>query len=173
MPLHPYRHQRPEVDPSAYVAPGAHVIGRVTLANRTSVWFNAVLRADIAGISLGPRSNIQDNSTVHVDLDRPTVIGADVTVGHGVILHGCTIEDQVLIGMGAVILNGATVGTGSIVGAHSLITEDKIIPPRSLVLGSPGRVVRSITDHELQAILENGRHYVDLAADYLDIELPK
>ena len=167
MPVHPYRQQWPELDPSAYIAPGAHVIGQVTLADRASVWFNAVLRADIASISLGPRSNIQDNSIVHVDLDRPTVIGADVTVGHGVILHGCTIEEQVLVGMGAIILNGATIGTGSIVGAHSLITENKIIPPRSLVLGSPGRVVRPVSDEELQAILENGRHYVDLAAEYL------
>jgi carbonic anhydrase/acetyltransferase-like protein (isoleucine patch superfamily) len=166
MTLHPYRGQWPEIDGSSFVAPGAHVIGRVSIADGASVWFNAVLRADIAAISLGARSNIQDNSTIHVDLDLPAIIGADVTIGHGVILHGCTIEDEVLIGMGAVVLNGAVIGSGSIVGAHALITENKVIPPRSLVLGSPGRVIRRTTDEDLKAILENGRHYVELAAEY-------
>lgn len=173
MSVYPYRNQWPEIEPTAFVAPGARVIGSASLADRASVWFNAVLRADIAPITLGARSNIQDNGTVHVDRDRPTIIGDDVTIGHGVILHGCTVEHQVLVGMGAIILNGATIGSGSIIGAHALITENKIIPPRSLVLGSPGRVIRTISDAELKGILENGQHYVALAAEYLGLERPR
>ncbi len=166
MHSYPYQSYQPAVDPTAFVAPGARLIGRVSLGAHASVWFNAVLRADLASIVLGAGSSIQDNSTVHVDHDLPAMIGARVTVGHGVTLHGCTIQDEVLIGMGSVILNGAEIGSGSIIGAHSLITENKKIPPRSLVLGSPGRVVRQVTDDEWLSILANGRHYVALAAEY-------
>ena len=168
--MHPYHNEWPVVEASAFIAPGAYVVGKVTVGARAGIWFNAVLRADIAAISVGARSNIQDNSTVHVDPDHPTTIGEDVTVGHGVILHGCTIENEVLVGMGAVILTGCTIGSGSIVGAHSLITENKVIPPRSLVLGSPGRIVRTITEEELEGIRENARHYVKMAAEYLGVE---
>lgn len=171
-PLHPYKGVWPTIGPNVFVADGAHLIGRVTVAERASVWFNAVLRADIEAISLGARSNVQDNSTLHVDHGFPTVIGQDVTVGHGVTIHGSTIEDRVLVGMGAVILTGCVIGSESIVGAHALITEKKVIPPRSLVLGTPGRVIRTISDDELADILENARHYVGEAATYLGIQSP-
>ena len=150
-----------------FVAEGAQLIGRVELGDEANVWFNAVLRADIERIMVGARTNIQDNSTVHVDYTHPTIIGDDVTIGHGVTVHGCTIERQSLIGMNAVLLTGCTIGWGSIVGANALVTEGKTIPPRSLVLGSPGKVVREITDEELAELLESARHYVQEAGAYL------
>src|SRR5207245_2840592 len=114
---------------------GAQLIGDVTLGSQANVWFNAVLRADRAPIAIGARSNVQDNSTVHVDTSCPVLIGEDVTIGHGVTLHGCTVEDRVLVGIGAIVLNRARIGAESIIGAHALVTEGKVIPPRSLVLG--------------------------------------
>lgn len=173
MPLHPYQGTWPTLGPHVFIAAGAQLIGQVTLGERDNVWFNAVLRADIAPISIGARTNVQDNSTIHVDYGHPTVIGEDVTVAHGVTVHGSTIESQVLIGMGAVILTGCTVGWGSIIGAHTLLTEGKRIPPRSLVLGSPGQVVRSLTDEEVESILENARRYVEEAAIYMAHRQPK
>ena len=167
MPLYPFLGHWPQVGRGAFIAEGARLVGSVTLGEQASIWFNAVLRADIASISIGRRSNIQDNCTLHVDHGSPTVVGDEVTVGHAATLHGCTIEPRVLIGMGAVILSGAMIGAGSIVGAHALVTEGKVIPPRSLVLGSPGRVVRSTTDEEVRAILENVEHYVEEANLYL------
>ncbi|MSQ23472.1 MAG: gamma carbonic anhydrase family protein [Chloroflexi bacterium] len=167
MTLYPFRGRWPQLGEGAFVADGARLIGDVSLGEQSSVWFNAVLRADLAAISVGRSSNIQDNCTLHVDHHSPTVVGDQVTVGHGATLHGCTIEPLVLVGMGAVILSGAVVGSGSIVGAHSLITEHKVIPPRSLVLGSPGRVIRSVTDDELREILENVEHYVQMAGIYI------
>jgi carbonic anhydrase/acetyltransferase-like protein (isoleucine patch superfamily) len=138
----------PRVDPSAWVAPGAHLIGQVTLAAQASVWFNAVLRADRAPILVGEGSNIQDNTTVHIE--RPEeredgravgcVIGRNVTVGHNCVIHSCTLEDDVLVGMGSVILGGAVIGRGSIVGAGTVVLSDARIPPYSLVAGNPGTV---------------------------------
>ena len=167
MPLHPYDGIWPSIGRDAFVADGAHLIGQITIGDQASIWFNAVLRADIAAITVGARSNIQDNSTIHVDFGYPTVIGEDTTVGHGVTIHGSIVENQVLVGMGAVILIGCTIGHGSIVGAHALLPERRHIPPRSLVLGSPGRIVRAITDDEMNEILHNAQHYVDQAAAYL------
>src|SRR5579871_2581558 len=166
MPLHAYRGLVPKVGPDVFIAEGAQIIGRTTLGEQSSVWFNAVLRADIADIVLGARSNIQDNSTVHVEYDKPTIIAEDVTIGHNVVLHACTIERQVLVGMNAVLLTGCRIGTGSIIGANALVTEGKVIPPRSLVLGSPGRVVRDVTDEELAEILQSARHYVTEARHF-------
>lgn len=160
MPLHPYRGQVPRIGSDVFIADGAQVIGRVTLADHASVWFNAVLRADMDDILVGARSNIQDNSTVHVDYGIPAVIGEDVTIGHAVTLHACTVERQVLVGMNAVLLTGCHIGWGSIIGANALVTEGKMIPPRSLVLGSPGRVVREVTDEELDGLLRSASHYV-------------
>ena len=166
MPIHPYRGAQPEIGRNVFIADGAHVIGNVSLQDDVNIWFNAVLRGDINRIEVGARSNIQDNSTVHVEPALPALIGEDVTIGHGVTVHGCVIENQVLIGMNAVLLSGCRVGWGSIVGANALVTEGKVIPPRSLVLGSPGRVVRHVTDEELQGLLASARNYVQEAGHY-------
>jgi carbonic anhydrase/acetyltransferase-like protein (isoleucine patch superfamily) len=166
MPLHAYRGFVPRIGPDVFIAAGAQVIGQVTLHEQSSVWFNAVMRADINEIILGARSNIQDNCTVHVEDEMPTVVGEDVTIGHGVTFHGCTIERQVLIGMNAVLLSGCRIGSGSIIGANALVTEGKEIPPRSLVLGSPGRIVREITDQEFERIVHSASHYVELARHF-------
>ncbi len=168
MPLHSYKGIRPTLGRRVFVADGAHIIGKVTLGDEVNIWFNAVLRADIQPISVGARTNIQDNSTVHVDYSHPAVIGDDVTIGHGVTVHGCTIERQSLIGMNAVLLTGCTIGWGSIIGAHALVTEGKVIPPKSLVLGSPGRVVRTLSEQELEELLESAKGYVEEAAAYMD-----
>src|SRR5438093_173335 len=167
MPLHRYLEHRPTVGQRVFIADGAHVIGRVTLGDDANIWFNAVLRGDIQPIMVGARTNIQDNCTVHVDDTHPAMIGDDVTIGHGVTVHGCIIERQSLIGMNAVLLTGCTIGWGSIVGANALVTEGKSIPPRSLVLGSPGRVVREVSDDELADLLESASHYVHEASVYL------
>ncbi len=173
MPIHEHRGEIPQIGPNVFIADGAHVIGRVSLGARASVWFNAVLRGDIQSIQVGPRTNIQDNSTVHVDYEHPTIIGEDVTIGHGVTVHGCTIERLVLVGMNAVLLTGCTIGWGSIIGANALVTEGKVIPPRSLVLGSPGRVVRTVTDAELEELRLSAQRYVEEAARYLQETLQR
>jgi carbonic anhydrase/acetyltransferase-like protein (isoleucine patch superfamily) len=167
VPLHSYKGHSPRLGSEVFIAEGAQVIGHVELGNQANIWFNAVLRADIERIVVGARTNIQDNSTVHVDYTHPALIGDDVTIGHGVTVHGCTIERQSLIGMNAVLLTGCTIGWGSIVGANTLITESKNIPPRSLVLGSPGRVVRPLTDEEVAELLASAEHYVEEAGIYL------
>jgi len=166
MTLHPYRGVYPAVGRHVFIADGAHVIGRVNLGDESNIWFNAVLRADLESITVGPRTNIQDNSTVHVDIDHPTSIAEDVTIGHGVTVHGATIERLVLVGMNAVLLTGCRIGWGSIVGANALISEGKMIPPRSLVVGTPGRVIRSVTDAELEELAASARGYVEEAAHY-------
>ena len=142
-----------------WVAPNANVIGDVTLEKNTSIWFNATLRGDIENIYVGEGSNIQDGSVLHTDPGYPLKIGKNVTVGHLVMLHGCTIGDNSLIGIGAVILNNAKIGNNCIIGAKSLITENKEIPDNSLVVGSPGRVIRKVTDEEVKAIKENAIRY--------------
>ena len=142
-----------------WVAPNANVIGDVTLEKNTSIWFNATLRGDIENIHIGEGSNVQDGSVLHTDPGYPLKIGKNVTVGHLVILHGCTIGDNSLIGIGAVILNNAKIGNNCVIGAKSLITENKEIPDNSLVVGSPGRVIRKVTDEEAKAIKENAIHY--------------
>ncbi len=157
---------RLRIDPTAFIAPGARVVGEVTLGARSSVWFNTVLRGDIAGIEVGADTNIQDNSTVHVDEGLEAVIGARVTVGHRSIVHGCVIEDDCLVGMGAVVLSGARIGAGSLIGAASLVRERQIVPPGSLVLGAPARVVGQVTEAHRAAIANGTSHYVALARTY-------
>ena len=142
-----------------WVAPNANVIGDVTLEKNTSIWFNATLRGDIENIYVGEGSNIQDGSILHTDSGYPLKIGKNVTVGHLVMLHGCTIGDNSLIGIGAVILNNAKIGNNCVIGAKSLITENKEIPDNSLVVGSPGRVTRKVTDEEIKSIKENAIRY--------------
>ena len=159
----------PTVAPSAYVDTSAQIIGDVHVGDESSVWMNAVVRGDVNHIRIGRRTNIQDGAIVHVmrDPSHPTILGDDITVGHGAIVHGCTVEDQCLIGMGAILLNGARVGHGSIVAAGTLLPEGCVIPPRSLVIGSPGKVKRQITDDELEFIRQSADNYVTYRLDYL------
>jgi carbonic anhydrase/acetyltransferase-like protein (isoleucine patch superfamily) len=157
----------PEVHPTAFVDASAQVIGDVAVGADSSVWMQAVVRGDVNTIRIGARSNLQDAVVVHVmHGTHPTVIGDDVTVGHSAVVHGCTVGNRVLIGMGAIVLNGARVGDDSIVTAGTVVTEGAVIPPRSLVMGTPGRVRRALTDGEVASILESARHYVDLSKNY-------
>jgi carbonic anhydrase/acetyltransferase-like protein (isoleucine patch superfamily) len=156
----------PSIDPTAWVAPSADLIGDVRLAPRASVWFGAVIRADNTPILLGEESNFQDGATGHSDPDAPLTIGARVTVGHQAILHGCTVEDEALIGMGARILNGAVIGAQCIVGAGALVTEGKIFEPRSLIVGSPARAIRTLTDEQVAMLRLSAAHYAEKAAHY-------
>ncbi|MDT2807270.1 gamma carbonic anhydrase family protein [Vagococcus lutrae] len=143
-----------------FVAKSADLIGKIKLGEASTVWYQSVIRGDYGVISIGDRSNIQDGSVVHVDEQYPTVVGDDVTVGHRCIIHGCTIEDRVIVGMGSTIMNGAKIGQDSIVGANSLVTERKEFPPGSLIMGSPAKVIRALTDEEKQSILVNAHEYV-------------
>ena len=144
-----------------WIADSAKVIGDIHLKNNSSVWFGAVLRGDIEKITVGEGSNVQDNSVIHTDPGCPVIIGSGVTIGHMVMLHGCLIDNDSLIGIGAIILNKAKIGKHCIIGANSLITENKEIPDRSLVMGSPGKVIREVTDEEIKAVKENGKRYVN------------
>lgn len=152
----------PKVASPVFLAPGSYVIGHAELLEHASVWFNAVIRADSDEIRLGARSNLQDNSTLHADPGQPCLIGDDVTIGHGCVVHGAVLDDRVLVGMGSVIMNGAHVHSDVIVGAGTLITEGSDIPSGSLVVGRPGRVVRILTPVEIERILRVAQHYVDL-----------
>ena len=165
--LRPYRGRLPVVHPTAYVDASAQVIGDVDIGADSSVWMNAVVRGDVNTIRIGDRSNIQDGTVVHVMHEtHPTRIGDDVTIGHAAVVHGCTIGNRVLIGMGATILNGAVVGEDSIVAAGSLVTEGAVIPPRSLVMGSPAKVRRTLSDEDVASILEYAANYVSYKKDY-------
>ncbi len=151
------------IHPSAFIAPTASVMGDVTLGEDSSVWYGAVLRGDMAPIVLGPKSNLQDGTIVHVDEGFPCIIGAKVGVGHRVILHGCTVEDQCLIGMGSVLLNGVRIGKGSVIAAGAVVPEGMNVPPGSLVMGVPGRIVRPVGEALAQRIEETWAHYVEQA----------
>ena len=150
----------PDIHPAAFVAAGARVIGAVTLAEGSSVWYNAVLRADGDTITVGRGSNLQDNVAVHVDAGSPVVIGENVSVGHNAVVHGCTIGDGALIGMGAVVLNGAVVGDGCLIAAGAVVLEGTMIPPGSLVAGVPAKVRRALTDDERAGLLRNAEAYL-------------
>jgi len=149
-----------------FVAPGAHVIGRVELQEDANIWFGCVLRGDNEWITIGARTNIQENSILHTDMGFPLTVGADCTVGHGVILHSCVIGENSLIGMGATILNGARIGRNCLVGANALITENKEFPDNSLIVGSPAKVVRTLGDDIVARNLHSAAHYVENAARY-------
>lgn len=166
MAIESFRDQFPVVDGSAFVASSADLIGGVHVAGDASVWYNSTLRADVAPIEIGRCSNVQDNSCLHVDFDVPCVLGDYVTVGHSVTLHACRVEDKCLIGMGAIVLDGAVIGHGSIVGAHALVTKNTVIPPHSLVLGSPARVVRQLDPEVEEANYRHALEYVKLAHEY-------
>ena len=152
---------------SAFIAPGAIVLGDVTIEEDCGIWYHATVRGDRAPIRIGRASNIQDNCVVHVDAEHPVTIGANVTVGHGAILHGCTIEDNTLIGMGAILLNGCHIGRNCIIAAGALITQNTVIPDNSLVLGNPGKIKREVTKEEVTSILQNALHYVEEAKRYM------
>ena len=161
----------PRVHPTAYIDDSAQVIGDVEIREESSVWMVVVIRGDVHRIRIGRRSNIQDGTVVHVMRDtHPTVIGDGVTVGHAAVLHGCTVEDCCLIGMGAILLNGAHVGTGSIVAAGTLIVEGMQVPPRSLVMGNPGKVRRPVTDAEIVGIQGYADRYVQYRLDYMQAD---
>ncbi len=153
----------PQVADSAWVADSAQVIGDVALAEDVGVWFGVVIRGDTAAITVGPRSNIQDLSVLHADTGMPLTIGSGVTVGHKVMLHGCTVGDDSLIGIGAVVLNGARIGKACLVGAGALVTEGKEFPDGSMILGSPAKVVRALTPEQLQGLRQSAEHYVENA----------
>ncbi len=164
----------PKIDPKAWVAPSADVVGNVHIGEDSSIWFGTVIRGDVHKIRIGKRTSVQDLSMIHVthykkdDMSdgNPTIIGDDVTIGHKVMLHGCTVENGCLIGMSATILDGAVIGEGSIVGAHSLVTSNKVFPPRSLIMGSPAKVVKTLSDEEVENLIKHAARYVDFKADY-------
>jgi carbonic anhydrase/acetyltransferase-like protein (isoleucine patch superfamily) len=165
--LRAYRGTMPAVHETAFVDDSAQVIGDVTLGEDSSVWMNVVIRGDVHRIRIGRRTNVQDGTIVHVMRGtHPTTIGDEVTIGHGAVVHGCTIEDRCLIGMGAIILNGAVIGHDSIVAAGTLIVEEARIPPRSLVMGSPGKVRRELSAEEVASILDYAERYVGYRLDY-------
>ena len=158
----------PRVHPTAYIDASAQVIGDVEIGEESSVWMAVVIRGDVHRIRIGQRSNVQDGTVVHVMKDaHATTIGNDVTIGHAAVIHGCTIEDRCLIGMGAILLNGALIGSGSIVAAGSLVVENMQVPPRSLVMGSPAKVKRSLTDAEVAEIQMYADRYVKYRLDYM------
>ncbi|MDD5543138.1 MAG: gamma carbonic anhydrase family protein [Acidobacteriia bacterium] len=163
-----YQGVQPKIAAGVYIAPSADIIGDVEIGEDSSVWFQCVLRGDVHYIRIGARSNIQDGSVLHVHRGQfPLVIGNDVTVGHTVTLHGCTIESKCLIGMGCTILNNVKVGSGSIIAAGALVTEGTVVPPRSLFMGVPAKFVRHLNESDEQEILRYARNYVEYRAEYL------
>lgn len=156
----------PQIGKNVYLAEGAVVRGDVTLEENVNVWFNAVIRAEVAPAFIGKDTNVQDNCVLHVDAGAKLHIGSQVTIGHGAIVHGCTIGDNTLIGMGAIILNHAVIGKNCIIGAGTLITQNTIIPDNSLVIGNPGKVKRELTPSEIEGIRGNADYYVEEAATY-------
>jgi carbonic anhydrase/acetyltransferase-like protein (isoleucine patch superfamily) len=166
--IRPFKSTVPAIDPTAFVDDSAQVIGDVGIGAESSVWMNVVIRGDVNRIRIGRRSNVQDLTMVHVMRGtHPTTIGDEVTIGHSVVVHGCTIEDRCLIGMGAILLNGCRIGRESIVAAGTLVPEGMEIPPGSLVMGSPGRVRRVLTDRERESIVHYADNYVTYRLDYL------
>jgi carbonic anhydrase/acetyltransferase-like protein (isoleucine patch superfamily) len=166
--IRPYRGVLPDIDPTAFIDDSAQIIGDVAIGAESSIWMNCVVRGDVNIIRIGRRTNLQDGTIVHVMRHtHATHLHDDVTVGHGVILHGCVIEDRCLIGMGSVLLNGATIGHDSIVAARALVTEETKIPPRSLVMGSPAKVRRPLTDAEVASIRNYAERYVGYRLDYM------
>jgi carbonic anhydrase/acetyltransferase-like protein (isoleucine patch superfamily) len=157
---------QPDIASDAWVAPGCHIIGKVALGARSSIWFGCVLRGDNELISIGAGSNVQENSVLHTDIGSPLTIGQDCTIGHKAMLHGCIIGDNSLIGMGAIVLNGAVIGRNCLIGAGALITEGKVIPDGSLVVGSPGKVVRELDDAAIARLAASARQYQANAARY-------
>ena len=168
MTLHSYLGRTPRIDPTAFIEESARIIGDVTIGPRSSVWFNAVVRGDVHFIRIGSESNIQDLACLHVTHDTwPVIVGDRTSIAHGVQLHGCTVGDGCLIGIGAIVLDAAVIGDGCLVGAGALVTPRTVIPPRSLVLGSPAKVVRALSDSEAAQLLQNAQNYLRYQQNYL------
>jgi gamma-carbonic anhydrase len=166
--IYPFIGKSPIFDESNWIAPSADVIGDVTLGHLSSIWFNATVRGDVHYIKIGAESNIQDNAVIHVTNQvSPTNIGNQVTIGHSAIIHGCTLRDRILVGMGAIIMDDADIGEDCIIGAKTLITARTKIPPRSMVLGAPAKVIRELTDEEVETILKFSQNYVKYSAIYI------
>ncbi|MFC9503570.1 gamma carbonic anhydrase family protein [Streptomyces sp. NPDC057002] len=161
--------REPQVDPEAFVAPTASVIGGVTLGTGASVWYGAVLRGDVESISVGASSNVQDNCTLHADPGFPVTVGERVSIGHNAVVHGATVEDDCLIGMGATVLNGAVIGAGSLVAAQALVPQGMVVPPGSLVAGVPAKVRRELSEEERQGVTLNGTMYAELAKAHREV----
>lgn len=166
MTLYALGDDRPDIASDAWIAPGCHVIGKVTVLSKASVWFGTTLRGDNEMITVGAGSNVQENCVLHTDMGYPLTIGAGCTIGHKAMLHGCTIGDDSLIGMGATVLNGAVIGKGCLIGAGALITEGKVIPDGALVMGAPGKVVRMLDAQGLAALKTSALHYQENAARF-------
>ena len=167
MTIYTLRNKTPKIANTAWVAPDANVIGNVELKEKTSVWFGATLRGDNELIDIGAGCNIQENTVMHTDMGFPLRIGMNCTIGHKVMLHGCEIGDNSLIGMGAIVLNGAKIGSNCLIGAGALITENKSIPDGSLVVGSPGKIIRSLSDEEIKSLEKSAIHYQQNAARFM------
>jgi carbonic anhydrase/acetyltransferase-like protein (isoleucine patch superfamily) len=161
-----YKDLNPKIHGSCFVAPTADIIGDVTVGEKSSIWYKTVLRGDVNKIEVGSYTNIQDGSIVHVADEYPTIIGNNVTIGHGAIIHGCTIEDGAFIGMGAIILDGAVVGEGALIGAGALVTEGKEIPPHSLAVGIPAKVIKRLSEENIQMAKDRAIKYAKLAKEY-------
>jgi len=168
MSLYDLDGHRPLIDDSAWVAPGCHLIGQVILGPRASVWFGSTLRGDNEPVTVGEGSNVQENCVFHTDMGFPLTIGRDCTIGHKAMLHGCTIGDTTLIGMGATILNGAVIGRNCLIGAGALVTEGKVIPDGSLVMGSPGKVIRQLDEAAIARLAASALHYQENAVRFRD-----
>ena len=167
MPTYPYKESQPKVDPTAFIAPGARVVGDVELGPGASVWFNAVIRGDSSPVRIGARTNVQDGAALHTDHGSPCLVGDDSTIGHNAVVHGCTIGHSCLIGMGAIVLSGAVIGEESIVAAGALIPEGRSYPARSLLVGSPARRLRELTDEDVERLIKPGvGHYLRFAEEY-------
>ncbi len=164
--IHSFLEYQPKIKDSVFIAPGAQVVGRVELSDDVGIWYNTVVRGDVDVVIIGPRTNIQDGCVLHQDEGAPLIIGADVTVGHMALLHGCTIEDQAFIGMGAVILSGAKIGSGAMVGAGSLVLQGQEIPPGMLALGSPAKVIRELSEEEKESFKQMAARYMKRAKEY-------
>ena len=161
-----YLDKEPKIDRDAWVAESADVIGDVIVEKNVSIWYGVVIRGDLSQVLIKENSNVQDNSIIHVDYDKPTIIGKGVTVGHGAILHACEIGDNSLIGMGAIVLSGAKIGKNCIIGAGALIPEGREIPDNSLVLGIPGKVIRKVNDEEVERLKEASKEYLKLKKNH-------
>lgn len=161
-----YKDKRPRIDESAFIFESADIVAEVSIGKNCSVWCNATIRGDLAPVTIGDGTNIQDNAVIHVNTDMPTVIGKNVTVAHSAVIHGCTIGDNTLVGMSAVVLNEAVIGDDCIIGAGALVTARKSFPDRSLILGSPAKAVRQLSDEEVEGIRENALHYQMIAKEF-------
>ena len=165
--LHPFNQKTPHIHETVFLAHGIHIIGDVSIDEHSSVWYNTLLRGDLAPIVIGKRTNLQDGTIGHVNTDTPLLVGDDVSVGHGCIIHGCQIGNGSLIGMGTILLNGADIGEYALIGAGSLVTEGKKIPPYTLSLGSPAKVIRELTDADLARMQRTTESYVQKGVEYL------